>query len=29
MNTQSVQALADLEQKLILKAYSPSTVKNY
>ncbi|MCE7056300.1 site-specific integrase [Algoriphagus sp. AGSA1] len=29
LNRQSMQALADLEQKLILKAYSPSTVKNY
>ena len=29
LNAQSIQALADLEQKLILKAYSPSTVKNY
>nr|MBI1231504.1 tyrosine-type recombinase/integrase [Cytophagales bacterium] len=29
LNEQSVQALADLEQKLVLKAYSPSTVKNY
>jgi len=29
LNEQSIQALADLEQKLILKAYSPSTVKNY
>lgn len=29
LNEKSLQALADLEQKLILKAYSPSTVKNY
>jgi site-specific recombinase XerD len=29
LNERSLQALADLEQKLILKAYSPSTVKNY
>ena len=29
MNAQSIQALVDLEQKLIPKAYSPSTVKNY
>ncbi|MBN7802432.1 tyrosine-type recombinase/integrase [Algoriphagus aestuariicola] len=29
LNGQSIQALADLEQKLTLKAYSPSTVKNY
>lgn len=29
LNEQSVQALADLKQKLVLKGYSPSTVKNY
>lgn len=29
LSEQSLQALADLEQKLVLKAYSPSTVKNY
>ncbi|MFC4873515.1 tyrosine-type recombinase/integrase [Negadavirga shengliensis] len=29
LNEQSIQALADLKQKLVLKAYSPSTVKNY
>ncbi len=29
LNERSLQILADLEQKLILKAYSPSTVKNY
>lgn len=29
LNEQSIQVLADLEQKLTLKAYSPSTIKNY
>lgn len=29
LNEKSLQILADLKQKLILKAYSPSTVKNY
>jgi hypothetical protein len=29
LNDQAIQALADLEQKLVLKAYSTSTVKNY
>ena len=29
LNCQSIQLLADLEQKFILKAYSPSTVKYY
>lgn len=29
LNEQFIQALADLTQKLTLKAYSPSTIKNY
>ena len=29
LNHQSMQVLAEMEQKLTLKAYSPSTIKNY